>query len=156
MFHTYVASFFIWMLHMFCNIFFEVFSGAFTSVLDACFKCLFVFRRMLQMFHLDVSKVDRTLHMLQCDSLVTPASCSYWGVVHACEKRRNGAVRDGAGSWGGSAGSDTSSPYLTWVCSSRGRLEAGFRPNVMRTRALVLPKIFMWCEAPPLEKKSNK
>jgi hypothetical protein len=25
-----------------------------------------VYRRMLQMFHLDVSKVDRVLHMLQC------------------------------------------------------------------------------------------
>jgi len=25
------------------------------------------FRRMLQMFYLDVSKVDRVLHMLQCD-----------------------------------------------------------------------------------------
>ena len=31
----------------------------------ACFKCFICLRRMLQMFYLDVSKVDRALHMLQ-------------------------------------------------------------------------------------------
>jgi hypothetical protein len=39
MFHTYVASVFIWILHMFCNVFFQVFLGVFASVSDACFKC---------------------------------------------------------------------------------------------------------------------
>jgi hypothetical protein len=30
--------------------------------IHACFKCFVCFRRMLQMFHLDVSRVDLVLH----------------------------------------------------------------------------------------------
>jgi hypothetical protein len=50
-------------LRIFCNEFSSVFR-CFSSVSDACFKCFIVFRRMLQMFHLDISKVDPILHML--------------------------------------------------------------------------------------------
>jgi hypothetical protein len=39
-------------------VFLQVFQTYVSSVLP-------VYRRMLQMFHLDVSKVDRLLHMLQ-------------------------------------------------------------------------------------------
>jgi hypothetical protein len=50
----------------------QVFSGFFVSVSDACVSSVSsVFRRMLQMFNLHVSKVDRMLHMLQwCQWLV--------------------------------------------------------------------------------------
>jgi hypothetical protein len=54
MFHTYVASAFIWMLRMCCNCF-QVFQTHALNVSS-------VFRRMLQVLYLDVSKVDRVLH----------------------------------------------------------------------------------------------
>jgi hypothetical protein len=39
-----------------------------TMAIHVCFKCSIYFRRMLQMFYLDVSKVDMVLHlhMLLC------------------------------------------------------------------------------------------
>jgi uncharacterized membrane protein len=65
-FQMYVASAFILMFKVFyldivyvCN----SFSIIFASILDACFKyfmCLFF---MLQVLHLDISKVVRLLHM---------------------------------------------------------------------------------------------
>jgi hypothetical protein len=51
---------FIWMLHMLA-VAFKCFSG----VSNLYCKC-FCFRHILQVFHLDVAKVDRVLHMLQC------------------------------------------------------------------------------------------
>jgi len=42
----------------------------FTSVSDACFKCFICLHRILQVLHMDVLKVDRVLHMVQCDPLV--------------------------------------------------------------------------------------
>jgi hypothetical protein len=43
---------------------FKSFLGVFTSVLDACFKCFIcLFFCMLQLLHLDVSKVDHVLHI---------------------------------------------------------------------------------------------
>jgi hypothetical protein len=38
----------------------------FVSISDVCYKCFSYFGRMLYLFHLDVVKVDRMLHMLQC------------------------------------------------------------------------------------------
>jgi hypothetical protein len=57
------------MLHMFVMAlkYFQVFC-----------KC---FRHMLQMFHLDIAKVDMMLHMLQWDPPATSACCSCWGAV---------------------------------------------------------------------------
>jgi hypothetical protein len=51
------------MLHIFCNGFFKRFSDVFTSVLDVCCKRFNCFERMLQMFQLNVSKVDQMLHL---------------------------------------------------------------------------------------------
>jgi hypothetical protein len=42
---------------MFCNGFLNIFKF-FASISDACFKFSSVFRYMLQIFHLDVLKVD--------------------------------------------------------------------------------------------------
>jgi hypothetical protein len=44
-------------------------------------KCFSCFRRMLQVFHLDVAKVVLVLHMLQWDSPVITAYCSCWGAT---------------------------------------------------------------------------
>jgi hypothetical protein len=41
------------------------FFWCFASVPDICCMCFSCFKRMLQVFHLDVAKVDRVLHMLQ-------------------------------------------------------------------------------------------
>ena len=54
MFHTYVAYV--------CNGF-QVFSGVFVSVSDTCFQVIHLSFFMLQLLHLDVSKIDRVLHM---------------------------------------------------------------------------------------------
>jgi hypothetical protein len=36
---------------------FQVFSGFFSNVSDACFNCFIVFRRMFQLLHLNDSKL---------------------------------------------------------------------------------------------------
>ena len=48
------------------HVFLQVFQRHVSSVSSA-------FRRMLQVLHLDVSKVNRVLHILQCDLLVVVA-----------------------------------------------------------------------------------
>jgi hypothetical protein len=50
------------MLHMFAMVL-KCFSGVFASVSDACFKCFICLLCMLQLLHLNVSKIDRVLHM---------------------------------------------------------------------------------------------
>jgi hypothetical protein len=50
------------MLHVFCNDF-QVFSGVFASVSDACFKCFICCLLYVQLLHLDVSNVDQVLYM---------------------------------------------------------------------------------------------
>jgi hypothetical protein len=58
-FHMYICRCLIWMLHMFAMVFFY-FSGVFASVSNACFKCFtYLLLYMLQLLHLDISKVDR-------------------------------------------------------------------------------------------------
>ena len=37
-----------------------------TYVASVRYKCLNYFGRMLQVFHLDIAKVEQVLHMLQC------------------------------------------------------------------------------------------
>jgi hypothetical protein len=56
-FYTYVASVLSRCLHV-CNGYTRVFK--FFLVFCKCF------RRILQVFYLDIAKVDRVLHMLQC------------------------------------------------------------------------------------------
>jgi hypothetical protein len=41
----------------------SVFQVFFANVLDEWSKCFIVFRRMLQLLYLDVSKLDRVLHL---------------------------------------------------------------------------------------------
>jgi hypothetical protein len=60
-------------------------SYMFSSVSDVCCKCFSYFGRMLQVFYLDVVKVDL---MLQRDPLAATASWSCLGVVHARGKQR--------------------------------------------------------------------
>jgi hypothetical protein len=52
------------MLHMFAMAL-----KCFASVSDICFKCFNYFKRMLQVFYLDIAKVDPVLHMLQWDHM---------------------------------------------------------------------------------------
>jgi hypothetical protein len=54
-FHTYVCKCFIWMLYIFAMVF-KCFSGIFASVSS-------IFFLILQLLYLDVSKVDRVLHI---------------------------------------------------------------------------------------------
>jgi hypothetical protein len=64
--------YFVWILHIFCNGY-----TYFFGVLDVCFKCFAI-------VHLNVSKVDLVLHMLQWD----PPT-----VVHVCGKQRDRTCR---------------------------------------------------------------
>jgi hypothetical protein len=57
---------FIWILCMFCNGFQVFFWCFFASVSEACFKYFhLLFRRMLQVLHLDVSKINWVLHLFR-------------------------------------------------------------------------------------------
>jgi hypothetical protein len=77
---------------MVCDDFASVFR-CFANVSDAYCSCFICLQTHVAMFHLDVSKVDQVLYMLQCDSPATVACCSSWGVVHVCEKWRYEVVR---------------------------------------------------------------
>jgi hypothetical protein len=85
MFHTYLASVFFSMLHIFCNGFFK----CFYNVSYTCFKCFICLQTMLQMFHLDVSKVDRVLLL----GTHLPACCSYRGTDDRVQASRHGKRR---------------------------------------------------------------
>jgi hypothetical protein len=58
-FHTYVASVFYLDVAYTCN--------DFSNVSNVCFRCFTCFGRKLQVFYLDVAKVDPVLHKLQWD-----------------------------------------------------------------------------------------
>jgi hypothetical protein len=63
-------------MHMFAIVF-QVFSCVFACVSGVYFECFSYFVRILQLFHLDVSKIDSGVScMLQCESLATAAYCS--------------------------------------------------------------------------------
>jgi hypothetical protein len=83
MFHSYVASIFIRMLHMF-----HTYAASVSSRCCICFAMAHVFswcfRRMLQVFHPDIAKVDLMLHILQCDPSAAAACYSCWAHMHAC------------------------------------------------------------------------
>jgi hypothetical protein len=61
MFHTYVAS----VLSEYCTCFCIVFSSVFRLFCTHISSVLCVIRCMLQIFYLDISKVNRVLHILQ-------------------------------------------------------------------------------------------
>jgi hypothetical protein len=70
---------------------FQVFQVFHTYVAYVCngflvfCKCFSYFGCMLQVFYLDVAKVDLALHMLQLDPPATATFCRCWG---AAERRR--------------------------------------------------------------------
>jgi hypothetical protein len=64
-----------------CCIYFAMVRMCFSAISDIYCKCFSCFGRMLQVFHLDVAKVDLVLHMFQWDP---PA------VVDARGRRRDG------------------------------------------------------------------
>ena len=43
----------------------DILRWQYTHVASLCFNCFMCFRHLFQMFHLNVSKVDLVLHMLQ-------------------------------------------------------------------------------------------
>jgi hypothetical protein len=63
---------------IFIHVFLQVFQTYILSV-------SFIFKRMFQMLHLDVSKVDRVLHMLQWDPHVAATCNSSWGVAEQAQ-----------------------------------------------------------------------
>ena len=95
MFHTYVASVFIWMLLMFYNsfqVFLQVFQMHVSSVSS-------VFRRMLQVLCLNVSKVDGcciSLLAFCCLASVSPPLSVVWASATPSPLLDAGGVRDGA------------------------------------------------------------
>jgi hypothetical protein len=62
---------FIWILRMFAMVF-KYFQVIFSSVLEAAFNCFICLRRMLQVLHLDISKIDRMLHLSSSSSAASP------------------------------------------------------------------------------------
>jgi hypothetical protein len=79
LFYTYIASvlsecciYLQWLIHIY-----------FPRVLDVRCKCFNCFRRMLQMFHLNIIKVDLVLHILQLDPSAVTACYSCWTCLHA-------------------------------------------------------------------------
>jgi hypothetical protein len=48
----------------------------FASVSDICCMCFICFEHILQVFHLNITKIDLLLHMLQQDPSAADAYCS--------------------------------------------------------------------------------
>jgi hypothetical protein len=57
------------------------FSGVLKMFQHVCSKYFSCFEHMLQVFHLNVAKVDMVLHMLQWDSPVVAVCLNYWGAI---------------------------------------------------------------------------
>jgi hypothetical protein len=110
---------FILMFTYICNGYTCIFKFflCFASVSDVCCKCFSCFGRMLQVFYLDVAKVDRVLHMLQ-----------------SCEKGR-GRERSLRMVWQCRPHVGTRNVGLGWGCASRAR-ETKYSVGV---RVLALP-----------------
>jgi hypothetical protein len=111
MFQRYVASVFIFMLHMFHTYISSVLSECciclqwFFSVFRCFCNCLRLmvqvfhrsFERMLQVLHMNVSKIDRVLRMLQCDP---PAIVARGGGARGRAQRHVGSVGGAHTLWG--------------------------------------------------------
>jgi hypothetical protein len=76
--------------HICCNVlygcciclqWFSIVFKCFASVADTCCKCFSCFVCMLQVFYLDVSKVDRVLHILQCVAVHVRGGAKGWIVL---------------------------------------------------------------------------
>jgi hypothetical protein len=71
--HIYCTCF-IWMLCMFYMVF-KCFLDVFASVSDAYFKCFIYLQTYVASLHLDVSKVDRVLHLAHSSPLIASPRC---------------------------------------------------------------------------------
>jgi hypothetical protein len=78
-------------LHMFAMAthVFSSFLGAFSCVSDISCERFSYFGRMLQVFHLDVAKVDWVLHMLQWDPSTIVVEAPPWVTVRTPEAGRH-------------------------------------------------------------------
>jgi hypothetical protein len=98
-----------------------------------------IFRCMLQMFHLNVSEVDRVCTCCNVTRLPQPPAAAA-GAPCMCVgtggMERCAAV--GAGSERGSVGSDAGGPLLVLACSGRGRPDMGVCPGASTT-------LKIWC-----------
>jgi hypothetical protein len=144
-FHTFVASVFIRMLHVFHTYVACALSESctyFTMIFSSVFRCFTsvstIFERTLQMFYLNVFKVDRVLHLLRrflLHRLVSPS------LLDAGDVRTTWA-HVGTGIVGGASRSGGVEPsrWAVWNRAGTGRgeqrLGAGLMPDV---RALVAP-----------------
>jgi hypothetical protein len=86
-FHLDVLHMFAMATHMFSSFFWS-----FASVSDVCCKCFICFGRMLQVFYLNVAKVDRVLHSCNGTHLPHPpaatAGAPPWVTARASEADR--------------------------------------------------------------------
>jgi hypothetical protein len=157
---TYVASMFIWMLHIFHTYVASILSGCcvcctwFSSVFRCFCKCFIqmhvlsisaAFRRILQMLHLDVSKVDWVLHLAPSSSLAASPRCLHLLSAPAgqlIQKRRQAPpapLLDGGGAaWdGGTAEAGlprvarTGAPSVPWSRYASGRVLLLLRYSVV-------------------------
>jgi hypothetical protein len=60
----------------------------FCDVYQVFWKYFSCFEYMLQVFHIDIVKVDQVLYMLQRDPSAAAAYSSCWGIVHRRGKLR--------------------------------------------------------------------
>jgi hypothetical protein len=91
--------------------YFSSVSGILTRVSDVCYKCFSCFGRMVQVFHLDVPKVDRDAPYICCNvprlpqppAAVAGASCMrvMSGGMERCSAASGEADGDGVGGAGG-------------------------------------------------------
>jgi hypothetical protein len=103
------------------TIVFQVFSCVFACVLGACFECFSFFVRILQLFHLDVLKVDRMC--CACCNVSHLLQLSVGGVGALCMEGSGVASVEGCRKQG-SVGSGTGGPHLC-MQQARGRPDAG-------------------------------
>jgi hypothetical protein len=97
------------------------------DILTICPKYFICFRHMLQMFHLDIIKVDLVFECYSGTHLPQPLTCSCWAHVHAC------------GSGGARAASTRNESGLDQDAAPRGRAHTWeterCAPHVKQTQA---------------------
>jgi hypothetical protein len=76
-FHTYVESIFIWMLHVL-----QWLQTCFPGVSNVCCKCFNYFGCMLQVFHLDVAKVDLGVARVVVGPICSSHLLHCWARLH--------------------------------------------------------------------------
>jgi hypothetical protein len=144
-FQTYVTNVFIWMLHIFytyivsvlsgCCICLQLFFKCFSCVSNTCFECSSCFVRMLQLFNLDASKVDRGCCACCSVNHLSRPPATVVGVP--CMEVSGAANLEGRGKQGSVGGVARVGPAC--ACSRRWR-GCCSRHGCLDVHALVLPK----------------